>query len=111
MRNIPQLGGEIRAMVQPQQPDANAVRADKLQHLTLGLRKSNKIRDFKDVLESDIKEWVKKFDFEIAALKRMVGINDDLSKDEYIPLLRNKLDYSIVKRLESIFKQRNPALD
>ena len=92
MRNIPQIGGEIRAVVQPQQPDANTVRAEKVPCLTLGLRKSNKIRDFKDTVESDIKEWVKKFDFEIAALQRMVGINDDLTRDEYIPLLRDKLD-------------------
>ena len=66
-RNIPQLGGEIRAVVQPPQQDPVVVRADKVQRLTLALRKSNKIRDFKDVLESDIQEWVKKFDFEIAA--------------------------------------------
>ena len=111
MRQIPQLGGEIRAVVQPPLQDAEAVRADKVQCLTLALRKSNKIRDFKDVLESDIREWVKKFDFEIAALKRMVGINNDLTREEYIPLLRDKLDYSIVKRLDSIFKQRNPALE
>ena len=82
-----------------------------MQRLTLALRKSNKIRDFKDVLESDIREWVKKFDFEIAALKRMVGINNNLTREEYIPLLRDKLDYSIVKRLDSIFKHRNPALN
>ena len=35
MRNIPQIGAEIRAVVQPQQPDANTVRADKVQRLTL----------------------------------------------------------------------------
>ena len=111
IRHKPQLGGEIRAVVQPPPADAVAVRADKVQRLTLALRKSNKIRDFKDVLESDIREWVKKFDFEIDALKRMVGINNDLTREEYIPLLRDKLDYSIVKRLDSIFKHKNPALN
>ena len=69
-KNIPHIGGEIRAIVQPQQQDAQAVRAEKLQRLTLALRKSNKIRDFKDSSEADIKTWLKKFDFEIVALKK-----------------------------------------
>ena len=55
LQGIPQYGGEIRAVVQPAQPDPNAVRADKMQRLTLGLRKSNKIKDFKDTAESDIR--------------------------------------------------------
>ena len=67
------------------------VRAEKLQRLTLALRKSNKIRDFKDSSEADIKTWLKKFDFEILALKRMVGIVDDLTDAEYIPLCPDKM--------------------
>ena len=111
LQGIPQYGGELRAVVQPAQPDANTVRADKLQRLTLGLRKSNKIRDYKDTAESDIRLWLQRFDFEIAALKVMVGINDALSRDEIIPLLKDKLDYTIVKRLDSVFAQKNPALE
>ena len=102
-KNIPQIGGEIQAIVQPLQPDANVVRAEKVQRLTLALRKSNKIKDFKESSETDIKTWLKKFDFEIVALKRMVGIGDDLTKAEYIPLICDKLDYTIVKRLDAIF--------
>ena len=109
-KNIPQIGGEIRAIVQPQQQDAQAVRAEKLQRLTLALRKSNKIRDFKDSSEADIKTWLKKFDFEIVALKRMVGIVDDLTDAEYIPLCRDKIEYTVIKRLEAIFEQSNPVL-
>ena len=110
MQRMPQYGGELRAVVQPAQQDPQAVRAERIQRLTLGLRKSNKIRDFKDTAESDIRLWLQRFDFEIAALKVMVGINDDLSRDEIIPLLKDKLDYTIVKRLDSVFTQRNPVL-
>ena len=53
-RQIPQIGGELRAVVQPQQLDPVVVRAEKVQRLTLALRKSNKIRDFRDVSDSDI---------------------------------------------------------
>ena len=109
-KNIPQIGGEIRAIVQPQQQNAQAVRAEKLQRLTLALRKSNKIKDFKDSLETDIKTWLKKFDFEIVALKRMVGIGDDLTDAEYIPLCHDKIDHIMVKRLYAIFEQSNPVL-
>ena len=70
LKNIPQLGGELRAVVQPPRQDPAEVRAEKLQRLTLALRKSNKIKDFKDVLETDIRQWLKKFDFEIVARKR-----------------------------------------
>ena len=52
LRNIPQLGGEIRAVVQPPRQDPQEIRAEKLQRLSLALRKSNKIKDFKDVLET-----------------------------------------------------------
>ena len=34
LRNIPQVGGEIRAVVQPPQQDPVVVRADKVQRLT-----------------------------------------------------------------------------
>ena len=111
LKNIPKFGGELRAVVQPPRQDPVEVRAEKLQRLTLALRKSNKIKDFKDVLETDIKTWLKKFDFEIVALKRMVGIGDDLTDVEYIPLCRDKIDYTVVKRLDSIFEQRVPILE
>ena len=52
LRNIPQLGGEIRAVVQPPRQDPQEIRAEKLQHLTLALRKSNEIKDFKDVFRN-----------------------------------------------------------
>ena len=70
LRNIPQLGGEIRAVVQPPRQDPQEIRAEKLKSLSLALRKSNKIKDFKDVSETDIRQWLKKFDFEIVALIR-----------------------------------------
>ena len=111
LKNIPQIGGEIRAIVQPQQQDPGTVRAEKVQRLSLALRKSNKVKDFKDSLETDIKTWLKKFDFEIVALKRMVGIGDDLTRLEYVPLCCDKLDYTVVKRLDTVFAQSNPVLE
>ena len=40
----------------------------------------------------------------------MVGIGDDLTNAEYIPLCRDKLDYTVVKRLDAIFAQSDPVL-
>ena len=40
----------------------------------------------------------------------MVGIADDLTKQEYIPLCRDRLDYTVVKRLDTVFLQLNPVL-
>ena len=39
----------------------------------------------------------------------MVGI-DDLTGEEYISLLIDKLNHSVVKKLDSVFSHRNPVL-
>ena len=34
----------------------------------------------------------------------MVGINDDLSRDEYVPMFRASLEFSVLERVEQVFK-------
>ena len=38
----------------------------------------------------------------------MVGIDDDLNRDEYVPLFRDKMEYYVLKRIEQAFKA-NPG--
>ena len=57
---------------QPNQPphqDAAALRRDKLAKLSIALRKSGKIKDFKDTQDNEVKEWLKRFDQEVFQLK------------------------------------------
>ena len=76
-----------------QQPDLAAVRASAVARMALGLRKSQKLKDFKHCQESDIKQWLQKFDIEVEAVKKIAGLNADLERQEYVDLLRGKLDY------------------
>ena len=63
-------------------PDAAAVaRADKVSKLGIALRKSYKIKEFKDTNEGSVKEWLTRLDQEISTLKKMCGIANDLTRD------------------------------
>ena len=89
--------------------DVAAVRADKVAKLGAALRKSVKIKDFKEG-ESSIKEWLRRWEHEVECLKVRCGIPDPLSRDEGVGIFRDKLDYSVIKRLESVFAARDPVL-
>ena len=78
--------------------------------MALGLRKSQKLKDFKHSEESDIKQWLRKFDIEVVEVKKIAGFNDDLSRQEYVDLLKSKLDYQVLRRLDTAFPARDPVL-
>ena len=44
---------------------AAAARAEKISKIQINLRKSNKVREFKDSSEANVKEWLTKFDTEL----------------------------------------------
>ena len=77
-----------------QKPDPVAVRAATVAKIALGLRKSQKLKDFKHCQESDdIKQWLQKFDIEVEAIKKIAGLDGDLERQEYVDLLKGKLSY------------------
>ena len=82
---MPGVAGPINVAVNQAAPDGAVIRADKLQHIAIGLRKSNRIKYFKHHKDSNVRMYIKKFDEEIRSLKTMVGIDNDLSKEEYVP--------------------------
>ena len=92
-------------------PTAEAIRAEKLSKLNLALRKSSKIKEYKDTQEMNIKEWLKKYEEEILVLKRMSGIEDNLSSDEKVLMLKDKLDYHVIKRVDTAFRNEGHAWD
>ena len=92
-------------------PAAEAIRAEKLSKLNLALRKSSKIKEYKDTQDMNIKEWLKKYEEEIQVLKRMSGIEDNLSSDEKVLMLKDKLDYHVIKRVDTAFKNEGHEWD
>ena len=87
IQGMPGLNDPIRVTVQPAVQADAAVRADKVQRLAIGLRKSNRIKDFRHTKYSNIWMYTKRFDEELKSLKSMVGIANDLSREEYVPFL------------------------
>ena len=73
IQGMPGINDPIRVTVQPAAQDVAAVRADKVQRLAIGLRKSNKIKDFKHTKDSNIRTYIKKFDEEIKSLITWLG--------------------------------------
>ena len=51
-----------------------------------------------------MKEWLKRFNQQVLVLKKMSGIDDDLRSAEAVELLKDKLKYQVVTRLNTAFK-------
>ena len=69
IQQMPGVAGPINVAVQQTAPDGAAVRADKVQRIAIGIRKSNRIKDFKHHKDSNVRMYIKKFDEEIKSLK------------------------------------------
>ena len=83
-------------------------RAEKIAKLELSMRKSVKVKDFKEGQETiTVKEWLSKFHDEMLACKRMSGIRNDLTREEIVVLFKDKLDYAVIKRFDSAFAARD----
>ena len=86
-----------------------AARAEKISKMQLNLRKSNKLKEFKESTETGaVKEWLSKFNTEINTLKKMAGITDDLSRDELVELFKDRIEYQVIKRLDTEFAAKEP---
>ena len=112
LRSVQQNADLIRRLNdRAEAPSAEAIRAEKLSKLNLALRKSSKIKEYKDTQEMNIKEWLKKYEEEILVLKRMSGIDDDLTSDEKVLMLKDKLDYHVIKRVDTAFRNKGHEWD
>ena len=90
-------------------PDAGAVRAEKVAKLGAALRKSGKIKDFKEG-DIAIKEWLRRWEHEVESLKKLCGIPDVLTREEGIGIFKDRLDFTVVKRLDLAFASRDPVV-
>ena len=102
---MPGVQNPVAVTVQPVAVDPLVVRAEKVQRLSMNMRKSNRIKIFKACNDSDIRMFIKKFGEKIKSLKQMVGIADDLTKEEYVPIFRASLDFTVIERVEQVFKK------
>ena len=87
-----------------------AVRAKNISNLKLSFRKSSKVKDYKETQDLKVQEWIKRFDEETIQLKQMNGINDNLTLLEYVSCFKDKLDFGVVKRLDTAFANHDPLI-
>ena len=70
---MPGIANPMAVNVLPAQPDAAAVRADKVQRLAVCMRKSNCVKPFR--FDSDILMFLKRFQEEIVSLMSITGVD------------------------------------
>ena len=107
LQQMPGVQRAVEVTVNPAAVAAETIRAEKVQKLALNMRKSNRFKTFKVHADSDVKLFIKKFDEELKSLKLMVGIDDDLKKEEYVPIFRASLDFPVIERVEQVLKKLN----
>ncbi|CAL4149839.1 unnamed protein product, partial [Meganyctiphanes norvegica] len=66
---MPGVQNPVAVTVQPAAVDPMIARADKVQRLSMSMRKTNRIKDFKASNDSDIRMFIKKFEGELETLK------------------------------------------
>lgn len=76
------------------------IRAGKVQKLSYNVIRSNRLKIFKLSAEADIKWFLRKFNEELNTMKGVVGLNDELSKEEFVPIFRSCLDFPVVERVD-----------
>ena len=84
-------------------------RTEKFNKLAYSMRKSNKVKEYKDSSSEVIKEWLLKFDQEISTLKRYNGIADNLTREEIVELFKDKLSHQTINRLNTAFVAKEPV--
>ena len=72
----------------------------------MNIRKSNRLKLFKATAENDIELFLKKFKEELNNMKVLVGLDGDLTRNEYVPLFRSCLDYPVVERVEQVLTSK-----
>ena len=93
-----QGAGQLQAQVQA--PTAAEVRKSEISKLYLGLKKSYKVKDYKEGSGENIREWIAKYDLEVENIAKM-SCNLDLSanplsREEYINCIKENFEYSVI---------------
>ena len=102
-----QRPGPVNVQYNHPEPADAVIRAEKVQKINFNLRKSSRLKPFKVSADTDVKLFLKKFKEELKNMKAMVGMNDELVKEEYVPIFRSCLDYPIVERVGQVLTSQN----
>ena len=99
----------LAAIKSPPAPDPDSVRKDQVLKITSNFNKSKRLKPYK--VTHDIKLFLKMFDEEIINMRAAVGLNDQLKKEEWVPIFRSSLDFPVVERVKVILTSKGKAWD
>ena len=99
----------LQAIKNPPSPAAAALKAEKVQKITFNISKSKRLKPYK--VTQDIKLFLKIFDEELVNMKAAVGLDDQLTKEEYVPIFRSCLEFPVVERVKVILTAKGKTWD
>ena len=99
----------LQAIKNPPAPAANVLRAEKVQKITFNISKSKRLKPYK--VTQDIKLFLKIFDEELVNMKAAVGLDDQLTKEEYVPIFRSCLEFPVVERVKVVLTGKGKTWD
>ena len=84
-------------------PEAGAMAAaaavvpigDKVNKLSIALKKSYEVKGCREVNDMSIREWLTMFHQEVSARKWMYGVTDDLTCDGIVELFKHRMDHLV----------------
>ena len=99
LQNIKQPG-PVKVEVAAPAPEAAVVKAEKIQKIHGFIRRSTRVKPYKASSDIGIKVFLKRFEEELQSIKLMVGLAADLTRDEYVPILRSCLELPVKERVD-----------
>ena len=106
--DVDRLIQAIGGLVPPGQNDA-ALRAKNFLQMRKDFRKSQRVKNFTEKTEMRPQDWIKRFDEEIDQQRAMSSIAAPLTRQEYIPCFKDKIEYDALERLNTAMKNKKPA--
>ena len=96
---ILQSSTKIEELIEALKPDVDPAQVRKEQVMKI-TQNFNKVRKLRYKVTHDVKLFLKMFDEEITNAKASVGLKQDLTKDEWVPIFRASLDFPVVERVK-----------
>ena len=98
------VNGGLRVRVEPSEDD---IRREKISKLYINLKKSQKVKDYKENSQENVQEWLCKFDLECENIAKMTcNLNltaKPFSNEEYVSCLKRKVRLFCNKEVKQCF--------
>ena len=106
--NVNRIVGALGDIIQAP-PNEAAVRAKNLLLMRKDLRKSQRCKNFTEKQEMKPQEWVKRLEEELEQQRDLCNVPAPLTRAEWIPCFKDKIEFDTRERLETAMANMKPA--